>query len=397
MTAEPTPGVSAAGLDPAEVRRYSRHLIMPEVGVAGQARLKQSKVLMVGAGGLGSPVGLYLAAAGVGTLGIVEFDQVEESNLHRQVLFGEGDRGRSKLEAAVERLQETNPLIELIPFDCRLDASNALDILQNFDLVVDGSDNFPTRYLVNDACVLLGKPNVYGSIFRFEGQVSVFWGAQGPCYRCLFPQPPPPGLVPSCAEGGVLGVLPGIIGALQANEAIKLILGIGENLIGRFVVFDALKMRFRELHLEKNQDCPICSKNPSQTELVDYQQLCGLEPDALAPNKPNEPTEVAINLSPQETHQKLRSEDAVHLLDVRTEQEYAICRIEGATLIPLQELPGRLAELDATQEMIVYCHTGVRSMQAVHFLRESGFERASNMLGGIHAWSREVDPTVPIY
>ena len=231
MTAEPPPGVSAAGLDPAEVRRYSRHLIMPEVGVAGQARLKQSKVLMVGAGGLGSPVGLYLAAAGVGTLGIVEFDQVEESNLHRQVLFGEGDRGRSKLEAAVERLQETNPLIELIPFDCRLDASNALDILQDFDLVVDGSDNFPTRYLVNDACVLLGKPNVYGSIFRFEGQVSVFWGAQGPCYRCLFPQPPPPGLVPSCAEGGVLGVLPGIIGALQANEAIKLILGIGENLI----------------------------------------------------------------------------------------------------------------------------------------------------------------------
>jgi molybdopterin/thiamine biosynthesis adenylyltransferase/rhodanese-related sulfurtransferase len=391
MSAELPPAVAAAGLDPAEVRRYSRHLIMPEVGMEGQARLKQSKVLMVGAGGLGSPLGLYLAAAGVGTLGIVEFDEVEESNLHRQVLYGERDRGRPKLEVAVERLGETNPLIDIVPFDCRLDSSNALEILQDFDLVVDGSDNFPTRYLVNDACVLLGKPNVYGSIFRFEGQVSVFWGAQGPCYRCLFPEPPPPGLVPSCAEGGVLGVLPGIIGALQANEAIKLILGIGDSLIGRFVVFDALKMRFREVNLEKNPNCPVCSDNPSQTELVDYEQLCGLVPP--------EPVSVesAINVSAQETQQKLESESAVQLLDVRTEQEYAICRIEGATLIPLQELPGRLAELDPIQEMIVYCHSGMRSIQAVHFLREQGFDRASNMHGGISAWSREVDPTVPIY
>lgn len=385
------PPSSSAGLDPAEIRRYSRQLIMPEVGVEGQERLKRSRILMVGAGGLGSPLGLYLAAAGVGTLGIVEFDRVEESNLHRQVLFGEGDRGRSKLEAAVERLQETNPLIDIVPFDCRLEASNALEILQDFDLVVDGSDNFPTRYLVNDACVLLGKPNVYGSIFRFEGQVSVFWGAKGPCYRCLFPEPPPPGLVPSCAEGGVLGVLPGIIGALQANEAIKLVLRIGENLIGRFVVFDALKMRFRELSLEKNPLCPICSENPSQTELVDYEQLCGLEPAVP------EPADVAVNVSPQETLRKIRSAGAVCLLDVRTEQEYAICRIEGAMLIPLQALPGRLGELDATAETIVYCHTGMRSMQAVRFLRDQGFDRVSNMLGGIDAWSRDVDADVPTY
>jgi adenylyltransferase/sulfurtransferase len=361
----------------------------------GQARLKQSRILMVGAGGLGSPLGLYLAAAGVGTLGIVEFDQVEESNLQRQVLYGEGDTGRSKLEAAVERLRETNPLIDIVPFDCRLDSSNALEILRDYDVVVDGSDNFPTRYLVNDASVLLGKPNVFGSIFRFEGQVSVFWGTKGPCYRCLFPEPPPPGLVPSCAEGGVLGVLPGIIGALQANEAIKLVLGVGESLIGRFVVFDALKMRFRELNLEKNPDCPVCSENPSQTELVDYEELCGLAP--TVPTAPDNLTETALNVSPQETMEKLRSGMDCCLLDVRTEQEYAICRIEGSTLIPLQQLPGRLSELDPEQETIVYCHTGVRSLQAVHYLRKEGFDLATNLVGGIHAWSRDVDPTVPTY
>ncbi|HEV7668768.1 MAG TPA: molybdopterin-synthase adenylyltransferase MoeB [Thermoanaerobaculia bacterium] len=376
-------------LDPAEIRRYSRHLILPEVGTEGQKRLKAAKVLMIGTGGLGSPVGLYLAAAGVGTLGLVDFDVVDDSNLQRQVLFGISDVGRPKIEAAASRLADINPHIKIVPYETRLESSNALDLFRDYDLVVDGTDNFPTRYLVNDACVLLGKPNVYGSIFRFEGQVSVFWGAKGPCYRCLFPEPPPPGLVPSCAEGGVLGVLPGIIGALQANEVIKLIVGVGDPLIGRLVLFDALKLRFRELKLRKDPACPICSEHPTQTELIDYDQFCGIEPEAAHEDDFEiEVTDLA----------RWRNEGRdVVVLDVRTPQEYQIARIEGAVLIPLQELPDRLNELDTAATIVAQCHGGVRSAQAVHFLRQHGFAKTRNLAGGIDAWSVEVDPRVPRY
>ncbi|HXU34562.1 MAG TPA: molybdopterin-synthase adenylyltransferase MoeB [Thermoanaerobaculia bacterium] len=376
-------------LDPAEIRRYSRHLILPEVGTEGQKRLKAAKVLMIGTGGLGSPLGLYLAAAGVGTLGIVDFDVVDDSNLQRQVLFGISDVGKPKIEAAAARLRDINPHIKIVPYETRLESSNALDLFRDYDLVVDGTDNFPTRYLVNDACVLLGKPNVYGSIFRFEGQVSVFWGAKGPCYRCLFPEPPPPGLVPSCAEGGVLGVLPGIIGALQANEVIKLIVGAGDPLIGRLVLFDALKLRFRELKLRKDPACPICSEHPTQTGLIDYDQFCGIEPEAAHEDDFDiEATDLA----------RWRSEGRdVVVLDVRTPQEYQIARIEGAVLIPLQELPDRLNELDTAAMIVAQCHGGVRSAQAVHFLRQHGFAKTRNLAGGIDAWSVEVDPTVPRY
>ncbi|MEP7012360.1 MAG: molybdopterin-synthase adenylyltransferase MoeB [Acidobacteriota bacterium] len=376
-------------LDAKEIRRYSRHLILPEVGTEGQRRLKAAKVLMIGTGGLGSPLGLYLAAAGVGTLGIVDFDVVDDSNLQRQVLFGVSDVGRPKIEAAAARLRDINPHIQINPYETRLESSNALDLFRDYDLVVDGTDNFPTRYLVNDACVLLGKPNVYGSIFRFEGQVSVFWGAKGPCYRCLFPEPPPPGLVPSCAEGGVLGVLPGIIGALQANEVIKLIVGAGDPLIGRLVLFDALKLRFRELKLRKDPACPICSENPTQTGLIDYEQFCGIEPEAA---QEDDFDIEAIDLA------RWRNEGRdVVVLDVRTPQEYQIARIEGAVLIPLQELPDRLNELDTATMIVAQCHGGVRSAQAVHFLRQHGFAKTRNLAGGIDAWSREVDPTVARY
>jgi len=376
-------------LDSAEIRRYSRHLILPEVGTEGQRRLKAAKVLMIGTGGLGSPLGLYLAAAGVGTLGIVDFDVVDESNLQRQVLFGISDVGRPKIEAAAARLRDINPHIKIVPYETRLESSNALDLFRDYNLVVDGTDNFPTRYLVNDACVLLGKPNVYGSIFRFEGQVSVFWGAKGPCYRCLFPEPPPPGLVPSCAEGGVLGVLPGIIGALQANEVIKLIVGAGDPLIGRLVLFDALKLRFRELKLRKDPACPICSEHPTQTGLIDYDQFCGIEPEAAHEDGFDiEATDLA----------RWRDEGRdVVVLDVRTPQEYQIARIEGAVLIPLQELPDRLNELDTASTIVAQCHGGVRSAQAVHFLRQHGFAKTRNLAGGIDAWSLQVDPSVPRY
>lgn len=376
-------------LDAQEIRRYSRHLILPEVGTEGQKRLKAAKVLMIGTGGLGSPLGLYLAAAGVGTLGLVDFDVVDDSNLQRQVLFGISDVGKPKIEAAAARLADINPHIRIVPYETRLDSSNALDLFRDYDLVVDGTDNFPTRYLVNDACVLLGKPNVYGSIFRFEGQVSVFWGAKGPCYRCLFPEPPPPGLVPSCAEGGVLGVLPGIIGALQANEVIKLIVGAGDPLIGRLVLFDALKLRFRELKLRKDPACPICSEHPTQTGLIDYDQFCGIEPPAAQEDDFEiEVTDLA----------RWRNEGRdVVLLDVRTPQEYQIARIDGAVLIPLQELPDRLNELDTASMIVAQCHSGVRSGQAVHFLRQHGFAKTRNLAGGIDAWSREVDPGVPRY
>jgi molybdopterin/thiamine biosynthesis adenylyltransferase/rhodanese-related sulfurtransferase len=377
-------------LRPEEIRRYSRHLIMPEVGMEGQRRLKAAKVLMIGAGGLGSPLGLYLAAAGVGTLGVADFDIVDETNLHRQVLFTRADVGRPKLDAALARLHEVNPHIQLVPHKLRLDSSNALELFAPYDIIVDGTDNFPTRYLVNDACVLSGKPNVYGSIFRFEGQVSIFWGARGPCYRCLFPEPPPPGLVPSCAEGGVLGVLPGIIGSLQANEVIKLIVGAGDPMIGRLLLFDALKMKFRELKLRKDPACPICSANPTQHGLIDYAEFCGI---------PTEPESVANDFDVQVDELKRWKDEGrdVTLLDVRTPQEWQIARLDGAKLIPLQDLPDRLGELDSAANLVVYCHQGPRSTQAVRFLRQIGFARARNLAGGIEAWSRDIDRSVPRY
>ena len=377
-------------LDPQEIRRYSRHLIMPEVGMEGQRRLKVAKVLLIGAGGLGSPLGLYLAAAGVGTLGVADFDVVDETNLHRQVLFGRSDVGRPKLDAALGRLHEVNPHIQLVPHKLRLDSSNAMELFAPYDIVVDGTDNFPTRYLVNDACVLSGKPNVYGSIFRFEGQVSIFWGAKGPCYRCLFPEPPPPGLVPSCAEGGVLGVLPGIIGSLQANEVIKLIVGAGDPMIGRLLLFDALKMKFRELKLRKDPNCPICSEHPTQHELIDYAQFCGIP--AEGEDAPND-----FDVQVDELKRWKDEGRDVTLLDVRTPQEFQIARLEGAKLIPLQDLPDRLGELDSAADLVVFCHHGPRSAQAVRFLRQIGFARARNLAGGIEAWSRNIDRSVPRY
>jgi adenylyltransferase/sulfurtransferase len=377
-------------LTPAEIRHYSRHLIMPEVGSAGQRRLKAARVLIIGAGGLGSPLGLYLAAAGVGTLGIVDFDVVDETNLHRQVLYGHSSVGRPKIQAAVERLRDVNPHIRIVPHEMRLESGNALELFQDYDIIVDGTDNFPTRYLVNDACVLLGKPNVCGSIFRFEGQVSIFWGARGPSYRCLNPEPPPPGLVPSCAEGGVLGVLPGIIGTLQANEVIKLIVGAGDPLIGRLVLFDALKMRFRELQLKKDPACPVCSENPTQRELIDYQQLCGIGP---------EPETAAMDeeMTPTELKERLDAGDPLTLLDVRTDPEIEIARIAGSVHIPLHELRDRVGELDPATSYVEYCHHGGRSAAAIGFLHQMGFEQLANLTGGIDEWSAEVDPSVPRY
>ncbi len=376
-------------LSPAELRRYGRHLVIPEVGVEGQERLKASRVLLVGAGGLGSPLALYLAAAGVGHLGLVDFDTVDESNLQRQVLYGESDVGRPKLDVAIERLRQINPHIRVQPHLLRLDSSNALEVMDGYDVVVDGTDNFPTRYLVNDACVLAGKPNVYGSIFRFEGQVAVFWGAEGPCYRCLFPEPPPPGLVPSCAEGGVLGILPGVIGTLQATETVKLLLGIGEPMIGRLLLFDALKMRFRELRLKKDPACPVCSASPTQTGLIDYERFCGLAAEEESPAP-------AVDLEVEELAELQRRGRELTLLDVRTPQEHAICHFPGAELIPIQVLAQRWRELDPETEVVVYCHTGVRSAHATAFLRSHGLE-ARNLVGGINAWSLRVDPSMPRY
>ena len=372
-----------------DIRRYSRHLVMPEVGHEGQEKLKAARVLVVGAGGLGSPVAMYLAAAGVGKLGLVEFDRVEESNLQRQILYGQSDIGRPKLEVASARLHEINPLIEIESHPSRIESSNAMSLLSQYDLVVDGSDNFPTRYLVNDACVLAGKPNVYGSIFRFEGQISVFWGARGPCYRCLFPEPPPPGLVPSCAEGGVLGVLPGIVGSLQANEAIKLILGVGDSLVGRLVILDALSLQFREMRLKKSADCPVCSAQPTVTELIDYEVFCGLK------QVESEAAEINVTVS-QLQDRKQQGRDPL-LLDVRTSREWEVCRLDGAQLVPLHELGHRWQEIPADREIIVYCHHGHRSARAVDFLRRVGLKRVRNLTGGIDAWSREIDPSVPMY
>jgi adenylyltransferase/sulfurtransferase len=380
-----------AALSNEELLRYSRHVVMPEVGVAGQLKLKQAKVLCVGTGGLGAPLGLYLAAAGVGRLGIVDFDSVDASNLQRQVLFGTSDVGRSKIEATAERLRHLNPNIRIDTFETRLTSENALDILKDYDIIADGTDNFPTRYLVNDACVLLGKPNVYGSIFRFEGQISVFAHPSGPCYRCLYPEPPPPGLVPSCAEGGVLGVLPGIVGAIQAAETLKLILGKGDSLVGRFLLFDALGMTFRELKLRKNPECPACGEHRRVTKLIDYDEFCGVcgeEAPHMAGSVPE--------ITPRELKSRLDRGDDLFILDVREPQEYQICNLNGR-LIPLGELSRRVHELDSSREIVVHCRSGKRSADAVAFLQKTGFRNIWNLKGGILAWSDDVDPAVPKY
>ena len=374
-----------------EVARYSRHLILPEVGMEGQLKLKAASVLCIGAGGLGSPVTMYLAAAGVGRIGIVDFDVVDYSNLQRQIIHGTTDVGRPKLESARDSLSEINPEVRVELHDAALSSQNALDLLGGYDIIVDGTDNFPTRYLVNDACVILGKPNAYGSIFRFEGQVSVFATSDGPCYRCMFPEPPPPGLVPSCAEGGVLGILPGVVGTLQATEAIKLILGAGEPLIGRFVIYDALKARFRELKVRRDPECPVCGDHPTVTELIDYEQFCGVVPTTTA--------EVAdgADVTVEELEARLDDQDGVFILDVRDPPEYEICRIPGSTLIPLGDLPARLQELEGRDDMVVHCKSGVRSAKAVKILHDAGFKKARNLRGGILRWIDQIDPTLPKY
>jgi molybdopterin/thiamine biosynthesis adenylyltransferase/rhodanese-related sulfurtransferase len=374
-----------------EIRRYGRHLILPEVGLEGQMKLKAASVLLVGAGGLGSPLALYLAAAGIGRIGIVDFDVVDESNLQRQVLHSTMDVGRPKLDSAKDRIRAINPNVEVELFSTRLTSGNALGIFGGFDLVADGTDNFPTRYLVNDACVLLKKPNVYGSIFRFEGQVSVFSAPGGPCYRCLYADPPPPGLVPSCAEGGVLGVLPGIIGTIQAAEAVKLILGIGEPLVGRLLLFDALTMKTRELKLRRNPECAICGDHASITELIDYELFCGIEPP---PSAGNEDDQSSISVTALKA--KLDRGEGLFLLDVREPGEYEIVNL-GGHLIPLNDLPRRVHELDSSRDTVVYCHSGIRSGKAVQFLKQLGFRKVKNLLGGIDAWAEVIDPGMPRY
>jgi sulfur-carrier protein adenylyltransferase/sulfurtransferase len=377
-----------------EIARYSRHLIMPEVALDGQKKLKSARVLTIGAGGLGSPLALYLAAAGVGTLGIVDFDIVDESNLQRQIIHGTSDLGRPKMESARDRIQDINPNVSVEAFEEALSSENALEIFEDFDVIVDGTDNFPTRYLVNDASVLSGKPNVYGSIFRFEGQASVFYAKEGPCYRCLYPEPPPPGLVPSCAEGGVLGILPGAIGTIQATETVKLILGIGEPLIGRLLLYDALGMSFKEMKLRKDPNCPVCGENPTVTELIDYQEFCGI-PQAQQAEDVDELPEIGVH----DLKEKLEAGERVAVLDVREPHEYEVANLEaqGAKLIPLGELPERLAELNQNDEIAVHCKTGGRSARAVKILQNAGFGNVYNVEGGITAWSEEIDPSIPKY
>jgi len=382
-------------LSPAETLRYSRHLILPDIAIAGQQRLKAARVLLVGAGGLGSPAALYLAAAGVGTLGLVDWDVVDVTNLQRQILHGTASVGTSKLESARARLQDLNPHVQVETFPVRLTSENALDIIRAFDIIVDGSDNFPTRYLVNDACVLLGKPNVYGSIFRFDGQASVFDARVGPCYRCLFADPPPPDLVPSCAEGGVLGVLPGIIGSIQALETIKLIVGVGETLVGRLLLCDARRMQFRELALSKDPACPVCGDHPTVTELIDYEAFCGVGEEGTGTLTDVEGDGVEIEAV--ELKREWTAKPDLVVLDVREPHEYEIAHIEGARLIPLSELPGRLAEIDGRAEIVTHCHHGLRSLAALELLRGAGFANVRSLQGGIDAWSVDVDPEVPRY
>ncbi|PYY19382.1 MAG: molybdenum cofactor biosynthesis protein MoeB [Acidobacteria bacterium] len=373
-----------------EILRYSRHLIMPEVGMEGQQKLKAASVLCIGTGGLGSPLALYLAAAGVGTLGLVDFDVVDFTNLQRQIIHSTADVGRSKLDSATDKIEAMNPFVEVRRFDTRLSSDNAMRIFRDFDIVVDGTDNFPTRYLVNDACVLSGKLNVYGSIFRFEGQASVFGAKDGPCYRCLYPEPPPPGLVPSCAEGGVLGILPGLVGLIQATETIKLILGAGDPLIGRLLLVDALGMKFRELKLRKNPDCPMCGPHRTITELIDYQEFCGIRGEE-APVSTTAP-----EIQPEELKRRLDAGEDIYILDVREPHEYQICNLNGH-LIPLGDLPKRMNELDSSREIVAHCRSGVRSGKAVDFLRQAGFREVKNLAGGILAWADKVDPRMPKY
>src|SRR3954470_5716062 len=387
---------AAVTLNNDEILRYSRHLIMPEVGMAGQLKLKAAKVLCIGAGGLGSPLALYLGAAGIGTLCIVYFDVVDYTNLQRQIIHSTADVGRPKLDSAADKLKAMNPFLNIRTFNTRLSSGNALDLFKEFDIIADGTDNFPTRYLVNDACVLTGKPNVYGSIFRFEGQASVFATDAGPCYRCLYPEPSPPGLVPSCAEGGVLGILPGVIGVIQATEAIKLIAGIGEPLVGRFLIYDALRMRFRELKLRKDPDCPVCGTHPTVTYLIDYEQFCGLRPAETEPAAVTS-TQNNLEISAVELKQRLDRGDKLRIIDVREPNEYQINRIPGSVLIPLGELPRRYAELPKDKDIVAHCKMGGRSAKAAEFLQSVGFKRVKNLKGGILDWIDKVDPSQPKY
>jgi adenylyltransferase/sulfurtransferase len=389
-TPDPPRRADPPALSPDELLRYGRHLLLPEVGLDGQRRLKGSSVLIVGAGGLGSPLALYLAAAGVGRIGLVDDDVVDASNLQRQILHGTGSVGRSKLASAAERIADLNPGIEVVLHETRLARDNAMAICAGYDVVADGTDNFPTRYLVNDVCGLLGRPNVYGSIYRFDGQASVFDARRGPCYRCLYPDPPPPGLVPSCAEGGVLGVLPGVIGAVQAAETLKLLLGAGEPLIGRLLLFDALAMRFRELALRKDPDCPLCGERPTITGPVDVEAFCGIDPA-------KEQALRGWDIDPARLRERIEAGEDLTLVDVREPHEWQIARLERAVLMPLHSLPQRLNELDSSRTVILYCHHGVRSLRALEFLRQMGFRKLLHLRGGLDAWAREVDPRMPRY
>ncbi|MFY9587038.1 MAG: molybdopterin-synthase adenylyltransferase MoeB [Actinomycetota bacterium] len=373
-----------------EIRRYSRHLIIPDVAMTGQKRMKNAKVLCIGAGGLGSPVAMYLAAAGVGTIGLVDFDVVDETNLQRQVIHGTSDVGRPKLDSAEESIREINPFVTVIKHETMVSSENALELFAPYDLIIDGSDNFPTRYLVNDACVLLGKPYVWGSIFRFDGQLSVFWAEHGPCYRCLFPEPPPPGMVPSCAEGGVLGMLCGTIGSLQTTEAVKIITGIGDPLIGRMMIYDALEMKFKELRVRKDPECPICGKNRTVTELIDYEAFCGVT-DEIAQFASQ------LSVTPRElAGMKERGEDVV-LIDVREPHEWEIARIPEASLIPMAEVPSRISEIPQTGNVLVYCKVGARSAEVLKFLHQVGLTNTKHLAGGIEAYAAQVDPSIPRY
>jgi sulfur-carrier protein adenylyltransferase/sulfurtransferase len=376
-----------------EVARYSRHLIMPEVGMEGQKRLKAASVLLIGAGGLGSPLGLYLAAAGIGRIGLVDFDVVDFSNLQRQVLHGTPDVGRPKLHSARDRLQAINPEVHLDLYETRLTSANALGIFAPYDIIIDGTDNFQTRYLVNDACVLLKKPNVYGSIFRFDGQASVFAPPAGPCYRCLYPEPPPPGEVPSCAEGGVLGILPGLVGCIQATEAVKLILGIGSPLVGRLLLYDALRMSFQEFKVRRNPKCPMCGDRPTITQLIDYDQFCGIR----GQETPQVTATPLAEITVLELKQRLDRGDKLFILDVRNPEEFQICRLPGSILLPLPELAQRMGELAKDQEMVVHCKSGMRSAKAIAFLKQQGFQKLMNLKGGILAWADQIDRDMPKY
>ncbi|MDA0204287.1 MAG: molybdopterin-synthase adenylyltransferase MoeB [Acidobacteria bacterium] len=395
MAAAPqVPASSLPELTNEEILRYSRHLILPEVGMEGQRRLKNAKVLMIGTGGLGAPLGLYLAAAGVGRIGLVDFDVVDVTNLQRQVIHGTKDVGRLKIDSAADSMQDINPALQIDKYNVPLTSANALELFKDYDVIVDGTDNFPTRYLVNDACVLLDKPNAYGSIFRFEGQATVFHHEDGPCYRCLYPEPPPPGLVPSCAEGGVLGILPAVIGSIQATETVKLILGKGTTLSGRLMLYDALNMKFRELKLRRNPECPVCGDNPTVKELIDYQEFCGIPQQAAA--EAEEQGRMS-EITPLELKVRMDRGDDIFILDVREPHEYDIAKIQGSALIPLGQVAQRVDELDSTADIIVHCKMGGRSAKAQGILKEMGFSRVTNLTGGILRWSDDVDPSIPKY